>query len=275
MLLNSLLVYEQSFHDSVLHYVVEWEQTLVDRIDASLEKAEKLRLEVDHYQEKMKSLTSSPHDWSSILLGKPTDQMKATEQERIQRNKIKYQDARNTYAQYAKDLRLLIEEVTDRGWHDLFTVLMKLSLFDSSLASDENHLISELIGVTMRMNDLAKRYGLKPDSRIKDLGTEDPNILSTRSAEILGDEKSGISRQYVDDADAYADDVSDTSSGGGDDHSSSTIGEDQSKKASSVLKAQSIGERHDDAKVNVTPEKHVTFSIDETPRACGSRRLDV
>ena len=77
-------------------------------------------------------------------------------------------------------MRLLIEEVTDRGWHDLFTVLMKLVSLDFSLAVDENQLLTELIGVTGRMKQVADQYELK--TRIKDLGTEKPNILSTKSS---------------------------------------------------------------------------------------------
>lgn len=265
-------MYQQSFHDFVLQYVVDWEQTIVSRIDTELEKAETLRLEVDHYQEKMKSLTSSTNDWSSMLLGKSSND--TTEKERIKRNKVKYQDARNAYAQHAKDLRLLIEEVTDRGWRDLFPILMKLSLFDSSLASDENHLMSELMGITTGMNELANRYGLKPDSRIQDLGVQDPNKLSTRSEEILGDERSGILRDYMD-SNGVDDGVSETSSGIDDDDTTESSIQEQKKIAPTVLKAQSIGEKNDNVQVNITPEKHVTFVIDETPKACGSRRLEI
>lgn len=270
---SRFLVYEQSFHDFVLQYVIDWEETVLGRIVASLDKAETLRLEVDYYHEKMKSLTTSTHDWSSILLAKSSDEIKARDQERINRNKIKYQDARNAYAQHAKDLRLLIEEVTDRGWRDLFPVLMKLSLFDSSLASDENQLLSELIDITKGMNDVANRYGLKPDPRIKELGTDDPNNLSTRSLELSGDEKSGISRLHLD---ADGDDVSETSSGVDDNLSNASSVQDQNKKSSSILKPPpSISDDHEGSNVKVTPEKRVTFAIDETPRACGSRRLAI
>ena len=269
-------MYEQTFQEFVLQYVVDWEQTIVDRIVSSLEKAEKLRLEVDHYQEKVKSLSSSDNDWSSIILGRSSSD--EPDSERIQRNKNKYQDARNAYALYAKDLRLLIEEVTDRGWRDLFPVLMKLFLFESSLASDEEKILSELIPITTGMSEIAKRYSLSPEPRIDDLETADPHELSTRSLEFAGDKISGRSSLYEDD------DASDANSGPGDECSIDNPINQLEKKAVIIddeLKLPSVRKSPDElpkgkgGSANVTPEKRVTFAIDETPKARGSRRLEV
>jgi len=186
---NSLKkVYEQSFHDSVLQYVIDWERSIVSRIVASLEKAENLRLETTFYEEKLKYLSSPTNDWfSTMFLGWSWNDLQSSEEESLLQIKIKYQAAQDTYTQYMKDLRLLIEEVTDRGWRDLFPVLTKLSLLDSSLAADENCLFSELIGITTRLNDAADRYGYRYESRINELGHESSDTPSTRCLDDLGD----------------------------------------------------------------------------------------
>jgi hypothetical protein len=138
----------------------------------------------------MNSLTSRHHFWLSLIVGDSSDEADPSEQERLDRNKIKYEEARNAYTQYAQDLRLYIEEVTERGWKDLFPVLMTLSRLEISLASDENKLLSDLVDITSSMSSLAQRYGLEPESRVKDLETKDVKDLSTRTLEFKGVEPS-------------------------------------------------------------------------------------
>ena len=233
--------------------MVEWEQTIVGRIVASLEQAETLRLEVDHYEEKLKSLTSPSSNWlTTLFLAWSLDD---SDPERIQRSKIKYQDARNTYAQYAKDLRLLIEEVTDRGWRDLFPLLMKLVSLDVSLAVDENQLLTELIGVTGGTKEVADQHELK--SRIKDLGTVKPNILSTKSSindlsnadieSVLADERSC---------------------------NNSHVSYELMMSVSSADQNSNVLPQLNDHSDSVTPQRRAASKIDaETPIACGSRYL--
>jgi len=178
MLSSRQKMYADRFREYVVQYAIEWEQIVVGRVSTSLEKAETLRLNLDHYQEKVESLRNETN--RVLIKGKSLDPKAA---ERLQRNEVKWTEARKEYEVYTQDLCVLIDEVTERGWRDLHPILIKMAQFDATLASDESDIMSNLLGVADGLKKLAHRYGLKPETRLRDLEGLTPTKLSTKEVE--------------------------------------------------------------------------------------------
>merc|ERR1719410_3282884 len=80
----------------VLHYAEEWEKAVVSRVGAAMKKAETLRQELGHYQQKVEALRTGVN--VSIAKGKTTDG-KSTE--KLARNEEKLVMSRREYAQFS------------------------------------------------------------------------------------------------------------------------------------------------------------------------------
>eukprot|EP00554_Chaetoceros_debilis_P006407 CAMPEP_0194075512 /NCGR_PEP_ID=MMETSP0149-20130528/2507_1 /TAXON_ID=122233 /ORGANISM="Chaetoceros debilis, Strain MM31A-1" /LENGTH=673 /DNA_ID=CAMNT_0038756017 /DNA_START=37 /DNA_END=2058 /DNA_ORIENTATION=+ len=170
-------LYCDRFLDHVVEYAVEWERVVVSRVSHSLNRADKLRLDLDHYQTKVDTIRSEKT--RRIAKGGMIDSKMA---EKLYRNEAKLSHSRQKYETYASDLSQLIEEVTARGWKDLHPILLKVSQFDATLAFDEHQLLSNLNQVASSLKQIATRYHLTPESRLKDLEGLTSKVLNAPSA---------------------------------------------------------------------------------------------
>lgn len=165
-------LYCDRFSEHVLAYAIEWENVIVSRVSSSLTHAAGLRRELDHYQSKFDRIMA---DKSRIIAkGLSVDEKLA---EKLSRNQAKLTTSKESYEIYAADLSTLIHEVTARGWKDLHPILLKLAQFDATLASDEHQLLSNLTSVSNNLKKIAQRYGLKPESRLKDIESLSAKLL--------------------------------------------------------------------------------------------------
>ncbi len=159
-------LYCDRFSEHVVDYAIEWERVIVARVSTSLSHAERLRRNLDHYNDKVERLKMEKS--KMISQGKSPD-IKFTD--KLARNTAKLSTSQQTYESYASDLTILIQEVTTRSWKDLHPILLKLTQFDSTLAGDETKLLKNLDVVSNNLKKIANRYGLKADSRLAELET--------------------------------------------------------------------------------------------------------
>ena len=168
-------MYSSKYAQFVIDYTVEWERVVVARVTAALKKAEQLRVETDHYQEKVETLRQSAN--SSMAKGKMVDPKAA---ERLSRNEEKLASTKKVHDKFTSDLCILLDEITDRSWRDLHPLLVKMAQFDMTLSDDESKSLTILNGIVNSLKTMANEYGIKPQARLKDLDSLDPNVLSTR-----------------------------------------------------------------------------------------------
>ena len=165
-------LYCDRFSEHVVDYAIEWERVIVARVSTSLHRAERLRRDLDHYSEKVDRMKMEKS--KIIAQGKSVDPKFL---EKLARNDSKLSISREEYETYAADLTTLVQEVTARSWKDLHPILLKMTQFDSTLASDENQLLKNLNVVSNNLKKVANRYGLKAETRLNDLESLSAKLL--------------------------------------------------------------------------------------------------
>ena len=175
---NRNKMYIDRYKQFVVDYAIEWEKVVVTRILNDLKTSEKLRLDLDHYQTKVESLRKSVN--STMAKGKLVDPKTS---EKLKRNEEKLSKSRAEYEDYATQLCILIEEITERAWKDLHPLLIKMAQFDATLASDEAKLFGELNGVVNNLKNVAQQHGLKPQARLKELSQMSAAQIDTKGSD--------------------------------------------------------------------------------------------
>jgi hypothetical protein len=161
----------------IIEHLRKIEKVEVERVQIVLEQSEILRREVDHYFDKVTGLE------------KQYNRSKAPNKDLancLKRNKNKWKDAKRAYDDHTQDLCLLLEEITDRNWRDLFPVILKLTQSDLFNTTFEFESISPLHDIVDKLKMIGDRYQVKMDSRVRELKLSTAAELSTRPLEILG-----------------------------------------------------------------------------------------
>jgi len=175
---NRNKMYIDRYKQFVVDYAVEWEKVVVTRISNDLKTSEKFRIDLDHYQTKVESLRKSVN--STMAKGKLVDPKKS---EQLKRNEDKLTRSRAEYEDFASQLCVLIEEVTERAWKDLHPLLIKMAQFDATLSSDEAKLFADLNTVTNSLKNIAQQHGLKPQARLKELSQLSAAQIDSKGSE--------------------------------------------------------------------------------------------
>ncbi|CAB9499679.1 expressed unknown protein [Seminavis robusta] len=169
--------YISKYAQFVVEYVIEWEKVVTARITVGLKKAEGLRVDLDHYQQKVETLRQSANQ--ALAKGKMVDSKSA---DRLSRNEEKFMKSKQEYDLFATDLCILMEEVTERSWRDLHPLLIKLAQFDMTMSDDESKMMGQMSQVVKELKDVAKKNGLSPQPRLKEIEHQKPELLNTRGS---------------------------------------------------------------------------------------------
>jgi len=173
---NKTKMYTEKYKQFVVDYAQEWYKVVTDRIGADLKKADKIRVELDHYQSKVENLRQNAN--ATMAKGKKIDSKAA---EKLTRNEDKLIKIKEASSKLISVLCLLMEEVTERSWRDLHPMLIKCAQFEAQVSGDEARAFESMNKVIVALKKVASDHGIKPQARLKDLQTVDPYILSTRS----------------------------------------------------------------------------------------------
>lgn len=173
--------YVQKYQQFVLQYVVEWEKTVTTRVENGLKKVEEQRRELNHYQKKVEALRISSN--KVMASGKS---LKGDQAEKLKRNEEKLISAKQSYNKMASALCILMDEIAERYWRDLHPVMIKATQFDMTIASDEAKITAELNQVVSKLKQVADQNGITAQDRLKDLGSLNPELLSTRPGGVAG-----------------------------------------------------------------------------------------
>ena len=161
----------------IINHLIKLEQVEVDRIGKALQQSEALRREFDHYHYKLQGMERK-YKRTKV----PNKSMKDS----LRRNRNKFKDAKRAYDDHTQDLCLFMEEVIERGWRDLFPVLLKLVQSDLFNVSFEYETLSKLEVMVEKLKSIGDKYQVNLDSRIHKLKLSSPAELCTRLLEIKG-----------------------------------------------------------------------------------------
>jgi hypothetical protein len=165
-------LYLNKYPEHILHYAIEWERILSTRITNWLRQSEKLRVDLDHYQNKVEDLNKGTN--KAMNKGKNVNDKDI---ERLKRNEAKFVQARQDYDKFVNDLCGYMEEVLDRGWRDLHPMLVKMAQFDATYSNDEANILKSINGVTHELMAFGTKNDLMPHGRLKELETNSPEAL--------------------------------------------------------------------------------------------------
>jgi hypothetical protein len=169
--------YADKYNQFIVDYVIEWDRVVTARVSAGLKTTDAYRRDLDHYQKKVEELRNQSN--RTLAKGKMVDDKT---QEKLQRNEEKLIKSKEIYDKAARDMCMVLEETTERGWKDLHPILVKMAQFDMTLANDESKGLAEMEAVITSLKSLASTHDLKSAGRLKELGSQEPSLLYTGSS---------------------------------------------------------------------------------------------
>ena len=121
------------YKNEVLAYCIEWETVISTRVDKDVLDVKKLREMFNHYQDKVDALRKKVN--VQEIKGKSVN---ATISEKLQRNEEKLDEASGLYESFARPLCVLIEEVVQYGYKDLYPFIVAIMKFEMERSQNES-----------------------------------------------------------------------------------------------------------------------------------------
>ena len=121
------------YKNDVMAYCIEWESVVSTRVDKDVLDIKKLREMFNHYQDKVDSLRKKVNGQETK--GKSIN---AALSEKLQRNEEKLDEASGLYEASARPLCVLIEEVVQYGYKDLYPFIVAIMKFEMERSQNES-----------------------------------------------------------------------------------------------------------------------------------------
>lgn len=166
--------YAEQYQSSVIDYAEEWLKSVTSRIKSRLLEFEKLRSSLDHYVEKVAAMRK---------LGSGNKSLSPKRAEKLERNELKLNGTREAHHTYGQSLFLLIDEVTTRGWRDLYPLIVNSVHFDLNYSSDQSKLYAKLGTISDMLDEVAASDAndLDIEGRLEQLRKAAPEEVYTGS----------------------------------------------------------------------------------------------
>jgi hypothetical protein len=124
------------YKNEVLAYCIEWETVVSTRVDKDVLDIKKLRDMFNHYQDKVDALRKKVNGQETK--GKSIN---AALLEKLQRNEEKLDEASGLYESSARPLCVLIEEVVQYGYKDLYPFIVAIMKFEMERSQTESRAV--------------------------------------------------------------------------------------------------------------------------------------
>lgn len=118
------------YQTKILDYLDLWQAAVTTRVNNGNKNTDTLRREVDHYNTKLESLNSARQKRKTS----PT----AQDVEKMERNRQKFEQAKEVYQKAAVEQYVILDEVENRSWRDLHPILTQLLQLDAALIQDNS-----------------------------------------------------------------------------------------------------------------------------------------
>ena len=152
--------YHEQYNEYLIKYVEEWEHTVSSRVNGLLLRYRELHHTAEHYSTKV------------IGLMHKVDRTKSVREalaEKLDRNEIKEMGAFEARDTVAESLFLLIDEITERAWRDVFPLLLRTCRFEADLSAAQANLLSQLNTVLASLRNCGEDHDCTMTGRLNDL----------------------------------------------------------------------------------------------------------
>jgi len=136
---NEARNYITTYRSSVIDYVKEWEKVITQNIETDEKEVNSLNNIFLRRERKVNYLRMKINVRTKLAINVP-DKMN----EKVERNQVKLDKAWEDHERKASELCEFIEEVTKRGWKDLYPLVTKMATMDSEMITKESKLFAEL-----------------------------------------------------------------------------------------------------------------------------------
>jgi len=127
------------FHKKVVDYATEWESIVTTRIDDKLRDCKKLGQDRSHYEGKVDKLRQDINKTENSGREAPESKM-----EKLKRNEEKLKEAFEKHEELAGKTCVLIEEVVQSGWKDLYPLIKSTMNWEVNRVKNEAEIFSEI-----------------------------------------------------------------------------------------------------------------------------------
>lgn len=148
---------------------MKWFEVIQYQTTKSLDMSDKLRIKMDRYESKVNKLQSNQTKIIKTKVDGIDSKAYLKLQIKLERNEIKLKSAKSEYERGYDMASSLVEEVTKRCWKDLFPLFVELAQFDSTLATDEQLLLSHLDYISHSLDQIQLEYDIDVTSRMNRL----------------------------------------------------------------------------------------------------------
>jgi hypothetical protein len=149
------------YQSTVIDYAIEWERIVTTRADFDLAETGKLHSKLNHYQNKVDSLRKSAN--AKETQGKASPARLTT---KLERNEGKLNEAWKQHERSASKLCNLLEQVTERGWKDLYPLVLAMLDWEKARSSQDYDVFKRLPFVKEKLTTTYKAKNLTPDKEI-------------------------------------------------------------------------------------------------------------
>jgi len=178
------------YQENVINYLLEWERIVMTKVDADLEEVHKLHERLNHYQGKIEKIRKR--------VNMMEDKLKITPkklQEKLERNENKLEQAWKDHEKKASTTCNLLEEVTKRGWKDLYPVLKASMQWESDHAAHEYDVFALLPNVQNELTFAFREHDKPPQEEASQV----PVALAEKASEEIHAEE----EEYSDTSGSY------------------------------------------------------------------------
>jgi len=162
------------FKAFALDYFVDWQETVTTRINADIKKTDQYRQDADHYKTKVESLAAGKKRLEEKKRPVPDSTL-----EKLRRNQEKLEEATIVYNAAALDLFLLMEELVDRAWRDLYPLFLAVLQWDIETTQDDSSVVKDLKEMVEKLKELQDTQKISRN-RMPEVAKESAKNLSTR-----------------------------------------------------------------------------------------------
>jgi hypothetical protein len=132
---NNAMMYQKK----IIDYLIGWESTITARVDVDVVEVQKLHKILEHYETKVHGLRKKV-----ATVEKKNKSPNAGLVQKLDRNIEKLEEAWKNHEKTASSLCNLLEEVTQRGWKDLYPVIRASMQFHQDCVRKESDIFAAL-----------------------------------------------------------------------------------------------------------------------------------
>ena len=162
--------YINQYDTYLIKYLVDWEHTVSTRVNGLLIHYKELQQNALHYQKKVSGLHAKVDKSKNVSRGLS---------EKLDRNEVKEMGANEARDTVGQHVFLLIDEVTERVWRDIYPLLLRALRFEADFSAQQSNLFSNLNAIADDLESIGKDYDCELLGRLDDIAKKHPVEIYT------------------------------------------------------------------------------------------------